>query len=47
MAVLRAWHLAYEISIESYKQVADMLEVGCHRDVLGREVLVDLMDNEL
>ncbi|CAL2236045.1 unnamed protein product [Prunus armeniaca] len=47
MAILRARHLAYEISIGGCKQMAGMLEVGCHGHVLGSEVLVDLVDNEL
>ncbi|CAL9021059.1 unnamed protein product [Prunus brigantina] len=45
MAVLRTWHLAYEISFESCKQVTGMLKVGCHRDVHASEVLGD--ENEV
>lgn len=47
MAILRAWDLAYVISIKSCQQVMGMLEVCRHRGVLGGVVLVDLVNDEL
>ncbi|CAL2277464.1 unnamed protein product [Prunus armeniaca] len=45
--LVRAWDLAYTISVKSYQQMIGMLEVCRHGGVLGGEVLVDLVNDEL
>lgn len=47
IVVFRAWDLADAISAESFQHLMGIVKVRCHGDVLGKEVLIDLMNNEL
>ncbi|CAL2266283.1 unnamed protein product [Prunus armeniaca] len=47
MAIFISWDLADAISVKSCQKLMGMLEVCRHGGVLGAEVLVDLMNNEL
>ncbi|KAI5338804.1 hypothetical protein L3X38_018076 [Prunus dulcis] len=47
IAIFRAWDLVDAISTESFQQLMGIVKVRCHGGVLGKEVLIDLMNDEL
>ncbi|KAI5323528.1 hypothetical protein L3X38_032600 [Prunus dulcis] len=47
VAVFRAWDLIDVISIEGLQQLVGILEVCYHGSVFGKEVMIDLMNNQL
>lgn len=47
VVVLRVWDLTDAISIEGLQQLVGILKVCRHEGVFGKEVMIDLMNNQL
>lgn len=47
VVVLIVWDLTDAISVEGLQQLVGILEVCCYEGVFGKEVTIDLMNNQL